>query len=117
IPVDLRFDSNETPLVTDLYELTMAASYFQIGFNGPACFSRSSRKLPAHRGFLVAEGLERLLEALDEFRFEQPILDYLDSLKIFAPDFLAFLAKLRFTGDIVAMAGGTIFCRRADHRS
>jgi len=107
--VDLRFDSNETPLVTDLYELTMAASYFQIGFNGPACFSMSARKLPAHRGFLVAAGLERLLEALVEFRFEQPVLDYLDSLKIFTPDFLAFLAKLRFTGDMVAMAEGTIF--------
>jgi nicotinate phosphoribosyltransferase len=69
----------------------------------------ASRKLPAHRGFLVAAGLERLLEALEEFRFEQPILDYLDSLKIFAPEFLAFLAKLRFTGAIVAMAEGTIF--------
>ena len=107
--VDLRLDSNETPLVTDLYELTMAASYFQMGFNAPACFSMASRKLPAHRGFLVAAGLERLLQALEEFRFEQPILDYLDSLKIFALDFLAFLARLRFTGDIVAMAEGTIF--------
>src|SRR5208282_1073662 len=42
-------------------------------------------------------------------RFEQPILEYLDSLKIFTPDFLAFLGKLRFTGDIVAMAEGTVF--------
>lgn len=109
MPIDLRLDPNEIPLVTDLYELTMAASYFQIGFNEPACFSMSSRKLPAHRGFLIAAGLERLLEALEEFRFEQPILDYLDSLKIFMPDFLAFLGKLRFTGDIVAMAEGTIF--------
>jgi hypothetical protein len=33
----------------------------------------------------VAAGLERLLEALEEFRFEQPILDYLDSLKLFTP--------------------------------
>src|SRR5271166_3611669 len=109
MPVDLRLDSNEMPLVTDLYELTMAASYFQIGFNEPACFSMSSRKLPAHRGFLLAAGLERLLEALEEFHFEQSILDYLDSLKIFTPDFLAYLRKLRFTGDIVAMAEGTVF--------
>lgn len=107
--IDLRFDPNETPLVTDLYELTMAASYFQIGFNEPACFSMSSRRLPAHRGFLVAAGLERLLEALEEFRFEQPILDYLDSLKFFTPEFLGFLSKLRFTGDVFAMSEGTIF--------
>jgi len=107
--IDLRFDQNETPLVTDLHELTMAASYFQIGFNEPACFSMSSRRLPTHRGFLVAAGLERLLEALEEFRFEQPILDYLDSLKLFTPEFLGFLSKLRFTGDVFAMSEGTIF--------
>lgn len=107
--IDLRFDPNETPLVTDLYELTMAASYFQIGFNEPACFSMSSRRLPAHRGFLVAAGLERLLEALGEFRFEQPILDYLDSLKLFTPEFLGFLDKLRFTGEVFALSEGTIF--------
>jgi nicotinate phosphoribosyltransferase len=79
MPADLRFDPNETPLFTDLYELTMAASYFEIGFNDPACFTMSSRRLPARRGFLVTAGLERLLEALEEFRFEEPILDYLDS--------------------------------------
>lgn len=107
--VDLRLDSSELPLVTDLYELTMAASYFQLGLNGPACFSMASRKLPPHRGFLVAAGLERLLEALEEFRFEQPILDYLETLKIFDAAFLAYLGKLRFTGEIVAMAEGTIF--------
>jgi nicotinate phosphoribosyltransferase len=109
MPADLRFDPNETPLFTDLYELTMAASYFESGFNESACFTMSSRRLPTRRGFLVAAGLERLLEALEEFRFEPPILDYLGSLRIFKPDFLSFLGKLRFTGDIVAMPEGTIF--------
>jgi nicotinate phosphoribosyltransferase len=109
MPADLRFDPIETPLFTDLYELTMAASYFEIGFNKSACFTMSSRRLPTRRGFLVAAGLERLLEALEEFRFEPPILDYLSSLKIFKPDFLSFLGELRFTGDIVAMPEGTIF--------
>jgi nicotinate phosphoribosyltransferase len=109
MPIDLRFDSNETPLLTDLYELTMAASYFQIGFNESSCFSMSVRRLPARRGFLVAAGLERLVEALEEFRFEPPIIDYLDSLKLFTPEFLDFLGKLRFTGDIFAMPEGTLF--------
>ena len=109
MPIDLRFDPNETALFVDLYELTMAASYFQIGYNGPACFGLSARRIPARRGFLVTAGIERLLEALEEFRFEPPMIDYLDSLKLFAADFLEFLAKLRFTGDIVAMPEGTIF--------
>ncbi len=76
MPIDLRFDANEIPLLTDLYELTMAASYYTLGFNQPACFGISVRRLPAHRGFLAAAGLERLLEALEEFRFEPAILDY-----------------------------------------
>jgi nicotinate phosphoribosyltransferase len=87
----------------------MAASYFDLGFNDAACFSMSTRRLPQGRGFLVAAGLERLLDVLAEFHFEQPILDYLDSLKLFSAEFLGFLAKLRFTGEIYALAEGTIF--------
>jgi nicotinate phosphoribosyltransferase len=107
--IDLRFDTSEVPLVTDLYELTMAASYFELGFNDRACFGMSARRLPAHRGFLVAAGLERLLEALEQFRFEPKVIEYLDSLKMFSSNFLDFLSSLRFTGDIHAMPEGTLF--------
>jgi nicotinate phosphoribosyltransferase len=109
MPIDLRFDPNEIPLLTDLYELTIAASYFTLGFNRPACFGMSVRRLPPRRGFLVAAGLERLLEALEQFRFEPVILDYLASLQLFKSDFLDFLGKLRFMGEVHAMAEGTIF--------
>lgn len=107
--VDLRLDPNEVPLITDLYELTMAASYFELGFKDMACFGMSARRLPAHRGFLVAAGIERLLEVVEHFEFEPSIIDYLDSLKLFTPDFLHFLGKLHFTGEIHALPEGTIF--------
>jgi nicotinate phosphoribosyltransferase len=107
--LDLRFDANEVPLITDLYELTMAASYFELGFNDTACFGMSARRMPAHRGFLVAAGVERLLEAVEQFQFEAPIIDYLDSLQLFTADFLHFLGKLRFRGEIHALPEGTIF--------
>jgi nicotinate phosphoribosyltransferase len=109
MPIDLRFEPNEIPLLTDLYELTMAASYFALGFNRPACFGISVRRLPPRRGFLVAAGLERLLEALEQFRFEPATLDYLASLQLFKSDFLDFLSELRFTGEVHGMAEGTIF--------
>ncbi len=109
MPIDLRFEPDEAALLTDLYELTMAASYFAIGFNGPSCFSLSVRRLPPRRGFLVAAGLERLLEALEEFRFAPAAIDYLASLKLFTSAFLDYLATLRFTGDVVALPEGTIF--------
>ena len=44
-------------LTTDLYELTMAASYLHRGMTAPATFSLFARRLPARRGFLVAAGL------------------------------------------------------------
>ncbi|HUY18850.1 MAG TPA: nicotinate phosphoribosyltransferase [Candidatus Binataceae bacterium] len=107
--VDLRLEPGEAPLLTDFYELTMAASYFATGYNDTACFSLTTRRLPPRRGFLLAAGLERLLEVLEEFHFEPHIIDYLDSLKIFAADFLEFLARLRFTGQVRALREGSIF--------
>ena len=54
MPIDLRFAPDEAPLLIDLYELTMAASYFAIGFNQPSCFYLSVRRMPPKRGFLIA---------------------------------------------------------------
>lgn len=109
MPIDLRFTPDEAPLMIDLYELTMAASYFAIGFNQPSCFYLSVRRMPPKRGFLVAAGIDRVLEALEQFRFEPEALEYLDSLKLFGSEFLAFLSNLRFTGDVHAVPEGTIF--------
>ena len=52
-------------LLTDLYELNMAASYLRRDMTGPATFSLFVRNLPPYRGFLVAAGLEACLDALE----------------------------------------------------
>ena len=52
-------------LLTDLYELNMAASYLRRGMTGLATFSLFVRQLPADRGFLVAAGLEDCLRFLE----------------------------------------------------
>ncbi len=108
MPIDLRLEPAEVPLLVDLYELTMAASYFKLGFNQPATFSLSVRRMPPRRGFLVVAGIERLLEAVEQLRFDADALDYLASLNLFEADFLTFLGNLRFTGDIFAMTEGAI---------
>jgi nicotinate phosphoribosyltransferase len=107
--IDLRFEPAELPLLTDLYELTMAASYFQMGFNEQASFTLSVRRLPPRRGFLVAAGLERMLEALEQFQFSQAAVDALDALSLFSPDFLHFLSNLHFSCEVDAVPEGTIF--------
>ena len=98
-----------TALVNDLYQLTMAASFYEAGVDRPACFTMAVRKIPPRRGFMVAAGLERLLQIAENFHFATPVVDYLASLKIFRDDFLSFLGKLRFNGEIWALPEGSIF--------
>ncbi|HUL70183.1 MAG TPA: nicotinate phosphoribosyltransferase [Gemmatimonadales bacterium] len=97
-----------SPLFTDLYELTMAASYYREEMNGLATFSLFARRLPRTRGFLVAVGLEDALEYLHAMRFSPQDLEYLQRLHRFDPDFLRMLSQLRFTGQVRAVAEGTV---------
>lgn len=95
-------------LSTDLYELTMAAGYFAEGVHDRvATFDLGVRSLPPRRGFLLAAGLEQALAYLDDFRFTAEGIDYLRRTGHFRNDFLDYLASLRFTGDVDAVAEGT----------
>jgi nicotinate phosphoribosyltransferase len=100
-------DENVAAFV-DLYELTMAASYFAHGMNQPATFELSVRRLPPNRGFLVACGLEDALAYLDGFAFGGETIGYLRSLGTFDDAFLEALARLRFTGDVWAVPEGEV---------
>jgi nicotinate phosphoribosyltransferase len=95
-------------LSTDLYELTMAQSYLENGKTKPAVFSLFIRRLPKNRSFLVAAGLETLLEKIKKFRFTEEELNYLENLKIFSKNFLDYLENYRFSGDIYAVNEGKI---------
>jgi nicotinate phosphoribosyltransferase len=94
-------------LVTDLYELNMAASYLRRRMTGQATFSLFVRSLPRSRGFLVAGGLEDCLAYLETFAFTGEDLRWLEAAG-FAGDSVAALAALRFTGDVYAVPEGRI---------
>jgi nicotinate phosphoribosyltransferase len=94
-------------LLTDLYELTMLQAYFAERMNDRAVFSLFVRRLPERRNYLLACGLDDVLTFLETLRFDQPALAYLDSMGRFSGDFLQFLARLRFTGDVHAVPEGT----------
>ena len=78
------------PLFTDLYELTMAASYFDRHMVGTATFSLFARESSA-RNFVVAAGLEAVLDELACFAFSDMEIAYLKDTGLFADDFLIFL--------------------------
>jgi nicotinate phosphoribosyltransferase len=96
-------------LLTDLYQLTMLQGYFEQGMEGTAVFEFFSRKLPPTRGFLMAAGLEQVLDFLERVRFKPQELDWLAQSGRFSRDFIDYLERLRFAGDVHAMAEGTIF--------
>jgi nicotinate phosphoribosyltransferase len=97
------------PLFTDLYELTMAASYFAHQVFDTATFSLYIRDVYATRNFFVAAGLDQVLDELAAFRFSDPDISYLHSTGRFSKHFLDYLRQLRFTGDVYAMPEGTVF--------
>jgi nicotinate phosphoribosyltransferase len=95
-------------MVTDLYELTMAAAYWRSGVEHEASFDLFVRSLPAKRRFLVAAGLDAALAGLEQFRYGEADLTYLDGLSLFPDGFLDVLAELRFTGDVWAVPEGEL---------
>src|SRR6266571_964038 len=95
-------------LLTDLYELNMAASYLRRGMTGLATFSLFVRRLPPERGFLVAAGLADCLDFLESIRFEDDDLVYLRDALGFDAEALDAFRDLRFTGDVWAMPEGRL---------
>ena len=97
------------PLLTDLYEITMAAGYWAHDIQGRATFSVFVRNPHQKRNFFVAAGLETLLKELEAYRFNRADIDYLQHLALFDPRFLEALGQLTFTGDVFALPEGTLF--------
>src|ERR1039458_8214948 len=85
-------------LLTDLYELTMAAGYFESGKAGEkATFEFAIRRLPANRNYIVIAGIPQIVDYLLNVSFAAEEIAYLRAL----PDF-------RFTGDLFAVPEGTV---------
>lgn len=99
-------------LLTDLYELTMAAGYVQNRFDARATFELFVRHLPPRRNYLVAAGLEQALDFLENVCFSDEEIAYLRALPFFRQvhsDFFDYLSRFRFNGEVWALPEGTIF--------
>jgi nicotinate phosphoribosyltransferase len=96
-------------LLTDLYQLTMLQGYLDQGMEETAVFEFFVRRLPPRRGFLMAAGLEQALEYLEQLRLTPRELEWLTSSGRFSRNFLDYIERVRFTGDVHAMPEGTIF--------
>ncbi|MEO0224690.1 MAG: nicotinate phosphoribosyltransferase [candidate division WOR-3 bacterium] len=96
-------------LLTDLYELTMAYSYFKSNRNEISTFELFIRNLPNNRNFLVSAGIDDIIKIISEFHFSEDDIKYLKSLKLFSDDFLDYLKNFKFKGDVWAIPSGQIY--------
>ena len=109
-----NFEGN-TALLTDFYEITMAAGYYFSQYHKDwktkGIFELFVRKLPKNRSYLVIAGLQQAVEYILNFRFNKHEIEYLRSLDVFKginEDFFDFLLKMKFTGDLWAVPEGTV---------
>lgn len=98
-----------SPLLTDLYELTMLAGYVEEGCAGKkAVFDLYFRTNPFEGSYAVFAGLEAALDYLEKLRFSDDELEYVKNTGLFQSRFIEFLAGFRFTGSVYAPPEGTV---------
>jgi nicotinate phosphoribosyltransferase len=102
-----NYPAKADALFADLYELTMMQAYLREGLSETAVFSLFVRRLPPTRNYLIACGLETVLDFLEHVRFSKDDISYLSSLNLFTPEFLDWLLDFHFTGDVFAVPEGT----------
>ena len=87
----------------------MLQSYYELGMEDTAVFEFFVRRMPEHRNFMMFAGLQQVIEYLENLHFSQDELAWLENTGRFDAGFLDRLGKLRFSGEVHAMAEGTVF--------
>ncbi|MEM3581159.1 MAG: nicotinate phosphoribosyltransferase, partial [Candidatus Bathyarchaeia archaeon] len=94
-------------MLTDLYELTMCASYFDNKRFEPATFDLFIRRLPPNRSYFLFAGLEQVLFFLEKMKFTEEHIKFLKG-QGFKEEFLEYLRNFKFSGDVWAIPEGTV---------
>jgi nicotinate phosphoribosyltransferase len=105
----MTMEDGSSLLLTDLYQLNMLQAYLDEDATDKAVFEFFVRKLPSRRNFLLAAGLEQVVDFLEDARFSEADLAWLASSGRFSDGLLKWLASFRFTGDVDAMPEGSVF--------
>ncbi|MFC3896948.1 nicotinate phosphoribosyltransferase [Lentzea rhizosphaerae] len=101
---------NSTALLTDHYELTMLAAALRDGTGDRPCvFEVFARRLPDGRRYGVVAGVNRLLDAIGDFRFGEEEIDQLRRNAVVDDSTLEWLANYRFSGEIDGYPEGELY--------
>lgn len=96
-------------MIMDLYELTMSNGIFTSEMRDTVTyFDMFFRRVPDDGGYAIMAGLEQLIEYMNNLKFSDDDIKYLESLKLFSPEFIEYLRGFKFTCDVWAMPEGTV---------
>lgn len=101
-------DARNLTLLTDLYELTMMQGYFKNDTNATVVFDVFYRQNPSGSGYAITAGLEQVIDYVKNLHFSASDISYLRELHLFEEDFLDYLSRFHFSGDIYAIPEGTV---------
>jgi nicotinate phosphoribosyltransferase len=104
-------ESPSSALLTDLYELTMAAAYFERRIDCRATFELFVRNLPPERGYLIAAGTDAAVDYLENLRFTERDIQFLrehPAFRTISGGFFEYLRSFRFTGEVNAVEEGSL---------
>ncbi|PKM69570.1 MAG: nicotinate phosphoribosyltransferase [Firmicutes bacterium HGW-Firmicutes-19] len=100
---------NELSMLTDFYEFSMAYAYFKENRHEQiAYFDMFVRRLPDQGGYLIFNGLHRLVEVINNFAFDDDQIAYLRSKNVFDEEFLTYLRNIKLSIDIWSVPDGTV---------
>ena len=103
-----KIASENSALLTDFYELTMANGYFETGHcDDIAYFDLFFRKIPDKGGFAIIAGLEQAIEYMENLSFSDSDIEFLRGKGIFSQAFLKYLKDFEFACDVWAVPEGT----------
>ena len=103
-----NYDSRNLTMLCDFYELTMANGYFVHGMKDMiAVFDVFFRRVPDEGGFAIFCGLEQVIQYLENLKFSEEDLFYLEKRKLFDPQFIEYLRTFKFECDVWSMTEGT----------
>ncbi|MFF6869411.1 nicotinate phosphoribosyltransferase [Streptomyces sp. NPDC090109] len=106
LPVDVP----STALFTDQYELTMLRAALAAGTaDRRSVFEVFTRRLPEGRRYGVLAGVGRVLDAVENFRFDPAVLEFLRERSIVDEPTLEWLSRYRFTGDVWGYPEGEVY--------
>lgn len=103
-----RYNDDSLMLQNDLYQINMAESYWNDGIHERmAVFDLYFRSMPFNSGYAVFNGLKRVIQFIENFKFTETDIEYLSSIG-YQDDFLSYLKDLKFTGNIRSMQEGEL---------